>query len=201
MSTSRFRYRGGDTNLIFAKYTTAHPIEEGDLCFLDPTSGYVRPAADMVGMPAASIVANQLAFAKYFIGVAMAKMGLQTGEKSFRLVTEGNCVPIATTGLFEFDCAGDLDLDDANAGMGSLVAIFAAASAVKGTAIPDSQKVAPTTVRSSTIGFLRPQPADYAQSNPGQTRCLVQIDAGYAKGGSGTVSSVAGTYTDSESGQ
>lgn len=197
---NQFRYRGGDTNLVFCKYDASHPIEEGDLCFLDPTSAYVRTASEMTGV-AANIAANQLAFAKYFIGVAMQKGGLQTGETSFRIKTDPDCLAVATTGLFEFDCAGTLDLDDANAGMGSLVAIFAAASAVKGTAIASSTKVAPTTVRSAAIGFLRPQPADYAQSNPGQTRCLVEVDAGYAKGGAATVNSVAGTYTGSESGQ
>jgi len=191
--TSRFRYRSGDTNDIFVPYDADHPIEEGDLVFLDPTLGYARTATDMTNQGDDAL--NQLAFAEYFAGVAMQKAGLQSNEKSFRLVTDPNppCIRLATSGLFEFDCAAGMGDTMAE---GDLVGIYAT-----GSGISDSQKVMAAQTdgaltRSRAIGFLRKQPATYGQSSPDETRCFVEVDASLARGGVGTVSSVAGTYTN-----
>ena len=191
MSTSRLNYREGDTNEVYVAYDASHPIEKGDLVFKDASSGYARTASNMANQGSAAL--NQLAFAQDFIGVAMQKAGLQTNEKSFRLITDPKppCVRVATTGLFEFAC----DSETEDVGVGGMVGIYATSSQIS-----DSQKVmaadtGSSLTRSRTIGFLRPQPASFAQTDPDQTRCLVEIDAAYAKGGVGTVSSVAGTYT------
>jgi hypothetical protein len=100
---STFRYRGGDTKEVLAKTHASYPIEEGDLVFRHPADKTVRAAADMPNQ--GSIALNQDAFAEYFLGVALQKNGLQTGEKSFRLVTDEGMIRVATAGRFEFDCA------------------------------------------------------------------------------------------------
>jgi len=193
--SSQFRYRGGNTSRSFFPYDPSHPIEEGDLLFADPILGHARPASDMVNQ--GSVALNQLAFAQYFLGVAGEKVGLQSGEVSFRLNANDPkppCVTVLTDGLFEFDCEAETE----DVGEGGLVAIYAASTA----AIPNSQKVMAAATdgslqRSRAIGVLRRQPASFAQTDPDQVRCLIEIKPGYPQGGPSTQGvPPAGTYTN-----
>lgn len=192
--SSQYRYRGGNTKRIELKYDTSHPIEEGDLVFEDPVSGYARPAADMNS--GGSVAIDQLAFAEYFRGVAAEKKGTQTGETSFRLNAndpQPPCITVLVDGEFEFDCHLDTLQD---AGNGGRLGIF-----VDGTdGIPSSQKVMAADSGSvhCTIGLLKKQPADYFQTtDPHQTRCVMELAVGFAKGGPGAIGVTSqGTYTN-----
>jgi len=109
---SQFRYVGGDIKPILLPTDPLHPIEEGDLVFRHPANGCAWPAADMANQGTKAL--NQDAFQQYFAGVAMNKVGLQSGEKSFRLMTDPGYVSVATEGDFSYPCpsnqyaAGDL---------------------------------------------------------------------------------------------
>jgi hypothetical protein len=142
---STFRYRRGDYKPQLFKTDPAYPIEEGDLVFQHPSNGCIRPASSLLNQGSAAL--NQDAFQQYFAGVAMNKIGLQPGEKSFRLTTDlGYCV-VATAGEFEFDC------DSYQWSPGELVGVWA------DTAGCANQKVAPAASESLAI----------AQASPGIT--------------------------------
>lgn len=98
---SQMRYRSGVVQFVVLKTNPSYPIQEGDLIYSDGT--YALPASALADQ--GTLVANQLAFAAAFVGVACSKDGLQTGETSFKLTTSKGYVLVATTGDFAFPCA------------------------------------------------------------------------------------------------
>lgn len=108
-NTMRWRY--GETNPVLMPLDSETVIEIGDLLYL--ASGEVLPVAALES--AGSLAATQEAFHDAFVGVAMQSSPL------------GSATPIrvATTGVFEFDCAsatfdvGDL-IGGNDSGAGSL---------------------------------------------------------------------------------
>ena len=102
------RWRYGDTNPVIAAVAAATVIEIGDLLWQDADNA--KPAS--LFAVANNKPADQAAFTAEFLGVAMARS------------RAGDTAPIrvATTGVFEFDCAaatfelGDMLGVDAGAG-------------------------------------------------------------------------------------
>ncbi|MGL4512307.1 MAG: hypothetical protein ACRCT8_04395 [Lacipirellulaceae bacterium] len=88
-NTMRWRY--GDTNPVMMAPASEGAIEIGDLLYLD--DGVANPASLMQDQE--TLVLNQQAFQDVFLGVAMQASAV------------GSTAPIrvATTGVFEFDCA------------------------------------------------------------------------------------------------
>ncbi len=87
--TMRWRY--GDTNPVLLAVDSATVIEIGDLVYLDTDDA--KPASAQADQ--SSEAANQTLFSSKFTGVAMQRS------------RSGDTTPIrvATTGVFEFDCA------------------------------------------------------------------------------------------------
>jgi hypothetical protein len=85
------RWRYGDTNPILLPVDSATVIEIGDLVYLDTDDAKPASAAADAG----SMTANQEAFHDKFAGVAMQRS--RTGDTT--------PIRVATTGVFEFDCA------------------------------------------------------------------------------------------------
>jgi hypothetical protein len=85
------RWRYGETNPVMMPVDAGTVIEIGDLLYL--ATDDVRPAGDMT--PGGNLAATQEAFHDNFVGVAM------------QCSPAGSTDPIrvATTGVFEFDCA------------------------------------------------------------------------------------------------
>jgi hypothetical protein len=88
---NKMRWRYGDTNPVLVPVAEFVAIEIGDLVML--TSGNAEPASDLADT--GTEAGNQEAFHDLFIGVAMQQS------------RSGDTAPIrvATTGVFEFDCA------------------------------------------------------------------------------------------------
>lgn len=124
---STLRYRGGDTQEVLAKTHPSYPIEKGDLVYKHPADGTLRSAAQMPNQGSAAL--NQDAFAEYFLGVALQKNGLQSGEQSFRLATDEGAIRVATAGDFEFECASH------QWGLGDPVAVAADANGCQSQAV------------------------------------------------------------------
>jgi hypothetical protein len=219
--SSTCRHRSGDTNEVSYRCSSTYPIEKGDICVIDPTSGVAIPAhlaCAAALLSHGSVVATQANVAQYFGGVAMEKVGLQSTEKSFRLVTDSPTVRLATSGIFEFDCAASEF--DAGAGTtfpvpGDPVGIHCVTSGVPtniaGTANSQTVMKADNTggyARDRAIGVVRPQTAQFPAAaaaltgplNPAQTRVFVEIAAGYPYGGPKTIGVHPGT-TAASSGQ
>ena len=91
--SDRMRWRYGDTNPVVAAVAAATVIEIGDLVWQDVDN--VKPASGLANQGGKT--ANQQAFVQEFLGVAMQRSRL------------GDTAPlrVATTGVFEMDCAGD----------------------------------------------------------------------------------------------
>ena len=85
------RWRYGDTNPVIAAVAAATVIEIGDLLWQDTDNA--KPASLLPD--SGNKAADQAAFTAKFLGVAMARS------------RPGDTAPIrvATTGVFEFDCA------------------------------------------------------------------------------------------------
>lgn len=113
-------------------------IEDGDLCYF---STYAKAASALADQGAAAD--NRAAFAAAFAGVALKKIGLQSGETSFKLTTDPGYVDVAVTGVFEYPCAAT------SWAPGDLVGIYAPTDNSK---IVDSQKVAKVTTYAEAIG-------------------------------------------------
>ena len=97
--TDKMRWRYGDTNPVVAAVDAATVIEIGDLLWQDTDNA--KPASALANH--GSQAANQQALAADFLGVAMQRS------------RSGDTAPIrvATTGVFEFDCAsGTFELGD-----------------------------------------------------------------------------------------
>jgi len=88
-NTMRWRY--GETNPIMIPVEIDIVIEIGDLVYLD--SGTAKPASEQTDQGA--LAANQETFHDQFLGVAMQASPTASTEP----------IRIATTGVFEFDCA------------------------------------------------------------------------------------------------
>jgi hypothetical protein len=87
------RWRYGDTNPVVAAVDSTTSIEIGDLVYLDVDNA--EPASSQADQ--ASITANQQLFTGRFLGVAMQRS--RPGDS--------DPIRVATTGVFEFDCAGN----------------------------------------------------------------------------------------------
>lgn len=89
----KMRWRYGDTNPVVAAVDSATLIEIGDLVYQDTDDA--KPASAQADQ--GSETSNQELFADKFLGVAMQRS------------RAGDTAPIrvATTGVFEFDCASD----------------------------------------------------------------------------------------------
>jgi hypothetical protein len=97
--SDKMRWRYGDTNPVVAAVDAATVIEIGDLVWQDTDDA--KPATALPNH--SSQAANQQALAAAFLGVAMQRS------------RNGDAAPIrvATTGVFEFDCAsGTFELGD-----------------------------------------------------------------------------------------
>jgi hypothetical protein len=86
------RWRYGDTNPVVAAVQAATTIDIGDLLWQDTDNA--KPAAALANH--GNKTANQQALAQDFLGVAMQRSRM------------GDTAPVrvATTGVFEMDCAG-----------------------------------------------------------------------------------------------
>ena len=91
--TDKMRWRYGDTNPVVAAVDTATVVEIGDLLWQDTDDA--KPASSVTNH--GTKLLNQKALADAFLGVAMQRS------------RSGDAAPIrvATTGVFEFDCASD----------------------------------------------------------------------------------------------
>jgi hypothetical protein len=89
--SDKMRWRYGDTNPVVAAVDSGTVIEIGDLVLLDTDDA--KPASTLADQGAKTT--NQEAFATGFLGVAMQRS--RSGETA--------PIRVATTGVFEFDCA------------------------------------------------------------------------------------------------
>lgn len=150
-NTMRWRY--GDTNPVMFPVDSATVIEIGDLVFLETDD--VRPASQQADQSTHS--ANQDLFQDKFAGVAM-----QSSPAG-----ESGSIRVATTGVFEFECAsatfevGDTIGPDENGA---------------GTALEDQQVIAASN-ESESIGRC------VGRVNPAGTRVLVDIVSTVTRGG------------------
>jgi len=97
--SDKMRWRYGDTNPVVAALDSATVIEIGDLVWQDTDDA--KPASGLSNH--SSQTANQQALAAAFLGVAMQRS--RSGESA--------PIRVATTGVFEFDCAsGTFELGD-----------------------------------------------------------------------------------------
>ena len=105
--SSNARYVSGDCKPIAVKCDPNYPIEVGDLLFLEPSNNLARPASAMINQ--GSLVLNQGALHDVFLGVALQKNGLQTGEvvplNSTLNHSPANTIEAATAGRFLYPCA------------------------------------------------------------------------------------------------
>jgi hypothetical protein len=97
--SDKMRWRYGDTNPVVAAVDAGTVIEIGDLVWQDTDDA--KPASSLSDQ--GTKTANQEALAGDFLGVAMQRS--RSGETAL--------VRVATTGVFEFDCAsGTFELGD-----------------------------------------------------------------------------------------
>lgn len=149
-NTMRWRY--GDTNPIMLPVGTAVAIEIGDLLYL--SGGEVLPATALVDQ--GSLTATQEVFHDAFLGIAM----------QCSPVGSTDAIRIATSGVFEFDCAsatfelGDL-VGGSDGGAGALNAQLVEGVATANLAIGRSMK----------------------RVSPAATKVLVDVVSTVAKGG------------------
>jgi hypothetical protein len=122
------RWRYGDTNPVIAAVDSTQAIEIGDLLYQDVDTA--RSAPQLANQN--SLAANQQAFAGSFLGVAMQRSR----------VGDTDPIRVATTGVFEFDCAG------ATFQLGNLVGVDQ--NATQNGLL--AQQVTPVTVPKQAIG-------------------------------------------------
>jgi hypothetical protein len=97
--SDKMRWRYGDTNPVVAAVDSTTVIEIGDLVWLDTDNA--KPASGFTWTT--DLATTQTNFKQKFLGVAMQRS------------RSGDATPIrvATTGVFEFDCAsGTFELGD-----------------------------------------------------------------------------------------
>jgi hypothetical protein len=193
---STCRYVDGDVNLIeVAIDSVNYSCEKGDLMYMHPGSGTGQGTSDNTARSANFLNAegseekDQLGFAQYFLGVANEKVGLQSGETTFRQdQNRRNTVQICTTGRFEFDCPAQAWYANQPVGIYSTGA---------GTGYPSSpqkvDKLAGGATKSAVIGRAIPTTASLGTFRASGTMNRVVVDI-MARNLLGTAE-VAGTYT------
>ncbi|MEO1497505.1 MAG: capsid cement protein [Planctomycetota bacterium] len=150
---NKMRWRYGDTNPVMHPVETGDVVEVGDLVYL--TSGKVRPASQAADTGSAT--SNQEVFHDAFVGVAMqASPAGRAGS-----------VRVATTGVFEFDCAA------ATFELGQLIGLNETSS---GDALEDQEVVAVAT-ENLAIGRCA------QRVEPAATRVLVDVVSVVTRGG------------------
>jgi hypothetical protein len=149
--TMRWRY--GDTNPVVLPVDAATVIEIGDLIYLETDDA--RPASAQADQ--STEAANQELFHDKFAGVAMQRSG----------AGDSNPIRIATSGVFEFDCAS------ATFEVGTLVGSDEASN---GTQLQDQVVVAVATPNLAVGRVVR-------RVNPAGTRVLVDIVSTVVYGG------------------
>jgi hypothetical protein len=150
-NTMRWRY--GDTNPVMMPVVAEAAIEIGDLVFLQSGSAY--PASNLED--AGSEAGNQEAFHDAFIGVAMQCSPADSTDP----------IRIATSGVFEFDCAS------AAFDVGDLIGVDEASSGVQ----LEDQVVVDVATANLAIGRCA------KQVNPAATRVLVDVVSTVLRGG------------------
>jgi hypothetical protein len=150
---NRMRWRYGDTNPVMLPVAAETVIEIGDLVYQDAGAALPASAAEDAGTEAD----NQEGFHDVFVGVAMQHS------------PEGSTDPvrIATSGVFEFDCAS------ATHDVGDLIGADEAAS---GTALED-QVVVKVATPNLAVGRCA------KRVNPAATRVLVDVVSTVMRGG------------------
>lgn len=151
----KMRWRYGETNPVIAVADASLQIDIGDLVYLDTDDA--KPASSQADQN--TLVANQDLFASKFLGVAMS------GHESTD-ATAGT-VRVATTGVFELDCAS------ATHEVGDKIG---ACEIGAGTALED-QKVVKVTNAGLAIGRVAQREAS------AKTTVLVDIVSTVMKGG------------------
>jgi hypothetical protein len=109
----KMRYRYGDTNPVMCEVDSAQVIEIGDMVWLNTDDARPASASSFVG----GLATAQETFVDKFIGIAMQNSPSGKSDP----------IRIATTGVFEMDCAsvatwliGDMAGPDDNAGATAL---------------------------------------------------------------------------------
>lgn len=157
---SVMRYRSGVVSYLALPTANdgaaAHAIEVGDLVYV--AGGIAYPASHYAdGGTAAQNRAN---FAQAFVGVAVQKIGLQTGETTAKLTTDSGWVLVAISGDFEYDCAST------SWAPGDLVGVYNDATN------NSDQTVAKVTALNEAIGTAR---VPYAALGTAQTTIIVSL--------------------------
>lgn len=148
------RWRHGDTNPVVVPVASATVIEIGDLVYL--SSGNALPATSLAD--AGTKAQNQEAFHDAFIGVSTSRS--RAGDDS--------PITVATTGVFEFDCAS------ASLALGTLVGPI-------GTGAGDAVGVANQSVESVATANLAVGRVNKATTSA--TKVLVEIVSTTVRGG------------------
>lgn len=100
---STARYVRGDTKPRTFKASASYPFEKGDLLYIHPADNTLRRASDLTAQGDAEH--GQLGFARYFVGIAGVKNGLESGEKSYKANDNYDAeVLVLTGGVWELDC-------------------------------------------------------------------------------------------------
>lgn len=149
----KMRWRYGDTNPVIAAVDRTTVIEIGDLVFQDTDDA--KPASAQADQ--GSEAANQQLLADNFLGVAMQRS--RAGDT--------DPIRVATTGVFEFDCPGDVFE------LGNLVGADENAS---GTALEDQQLTKVAAAKYALGRVARREPVS-------TTRVLVDIRSTVMTGG------------------
>jgi hypothetical protein len=111
--SDKMRWRYGDTNPVVAAVDSATVIEIGDLVWQDTDDA--KPASSFAWTT--DLATTRAGFAAKFLGVAMQRS--RSGDTA--------AIRVATTGVFDFDCAsaafelGDLVGNEANAAANGLL--------------------------------------------------------------------------------
>lgn len=150
--SDKMRWRYGDTNPVVAAVDSATVVEIGDAVYLDTDDA--KPAGSLAW--SATIGETQDAFADKFLGIAMQRS--KAGETT--------PIRVATTGVFELDCAA------ATFELGGLVGLAKAA----GNAL-EPQKAVAVTDSARAIGRVAKREAASA------TSVLVDIKSAVMAGG------------------
>jgi hypothetical protein len=149
-NTMRWRY--GETNPVMMPVEDAVAIEIGDLLYV--ANDEVRPVGELAS--AGSLAATQEAFHDNFVGVAMQCSPAGSSDP----------IRVATTGVFEFDCAlATFDVGDLIGGNDG------------GVGVLDSQVVDGVATLNLAIGRC------VKRVSPAGTKVLVDVVSTLLKGG------------------
>jgi hypothetical protein len=100
--SDNMRYKYGDTNPISLPFKPGVVIELGDLCYTDDADGgTVKPASSFTW--STDLPTTQPLFHLQFAGVAMQSYDGDTVVFDYGL--KDGKIRLATTGVFDFDCA------------------------------------------------------------------------------------------------